>query len=250
VCSRTDPTLRRRYGDRVPVPPDPRDPVIEHWSQLSSLPSARIPLDDAVLTIARCHRPSLDLVGGLARLDDLAGTCPTPTLDGIVRHLHGDLGFRGAVDRYDDPANSFLDQVLDRRIGLPITLSVVLVEVARRVGVTLHGVGLPGHFIVGSSDEPGRFVDPYDGGTLLDHDGVRALFRRVSNGSPHWDDRWLLPVDNRAILARMLNNLKASYVRRNDSVGLWWVLRLRARLSAELMTEDRVDRPRLVAGLN
>lgn len=234
----------------MPVPPDPRDPVVEHWSQLVGLASERIPLDDAVLTIARCHRPSLDVVGELARLDDIAGTCPTPTLDGIVRHLHADLGFRGAVERYDDPANSFLDQVLDRRIGLPITLSVLLIEVARRVGVTLHGVGLPGHFIVGSSDEPGRFVDPYDGGAVLDVEGVRTLFRRVSNGSPHWDDGWLLPVDNRAILARMLNNLKASFLRRNDPIGLWWVLKLRARLSATLMSEDRPDHARLVAGLN
>jgi regulator of sirC expression with transglutaminase-like and TPR domain len=234
----------------MPVPPDPRDPAIEHWSRLVGQASAQIPLDEAVLTIARCHRPTLDLVGELARLDDLAGTCPTRTLDGIVRHIHTDLGFRGAVERYDDPANSFLDVVVDTRIGLPISLSVLLIEVARRIGVSLHGVGLPGHFIVGSSDEPGRFVDPYDGGTLLDRDGVRALFRRVSNGSPHWDDRWLLPVDNRAFLARMLNNLKASYMRRNDPIGLWWVLRLRARLSADLMTEDRPDHPRLVAGLN
>lgn len=232
------------------APHDPRDPAVAEWGRLIALENRLIPLDEAVLTIARCARPDLDVVGELARLDDLAASCPSPTVEGIVRHLFGDLGFAGDRDTYDDPRNSFLDQVLDRRRGIPISLSVLTIEVARRLGVRLHGVGLPGHFVIGSGDDPDLFVDPFGGGAVLDATGLRMLFRQVSGGSTAWDPAWLAPVDHRALLVRMLNNLKASYLRRRDVTGLRWVMRLRARTSATLFTEESDEFRRLMAPTN
>lgn len=214
-----------------------------------AMPSGSIPLDEAALVLAQCHRPSLDLVGEMSRLDDLAATCPSPTVDGVVRHLFHDLGFTGNVGGYDEPTNSFLDVVLDRRSGIPISLSVLTIEVARRVGVSLHGVGLPGHFIVGVTGQD-TYIDGFGRGTVLDTAGVRSLFQRVSGGSPHWDPNWLAPVDNRSLLLRMLNNLKGSYQRRNDLIGLRWVMQLRARVSAGVADGERDEFRRLMAPTN
>ncbi len=168
----------------------------------------------------------------------------------MARHLFGTMGFAGDTDTYDDPANSFLDRVMDRRRGIPITLSVLLIECARRRGVRLHGVGLPGHFLVGSPDDPDLFVDPFHSGAILDQAGVRQLFRTVSGGSTAWDPAWLEPVGATALLVRMLNNLKASYLRRRDVTGLRWVMQLRARTSLELRDAEREEFRRLMAPTN
>ena len=91
-----------------------------------------------------------------------------------------DLGFRGDRRHYYDPENSLLDRVLDRRVGIPLTLSVVMMEVARRIGVPLGGVAMPGHFLVRDRVLPDVFVDPFDGGRTLDLAGVQRLFHAVT----------------------------------------------------------------------
>jgi regulator of sirC expression with transglutaminase-like and TPR domain len=136
----------------------------------------------------------------------------------VARLLFEEEGFRGNAEDYYDPRNSLFDDVLDRRLGIPITLSVVYVAVAARAGLEAVGVGLPGHFVV-RAERHGRhrLLDPFHGGALLDHAGCEALVARVRPGGGPLDPRWLAPVTTRQIFIRMLANLKAIY----SSLGDW-----------------------------
>lgn len=235
-----------------------RRTAVSRFTELVASCDEPIPLDEAALLIAACDHPPLDVVGQLARLDEIAGDCPSPTPEAIVRHLVGHVGLGGEVESYDAPDNSFIDRVLDRGTGLPITLAVITIEVARRLGVPLVGVGLPGHFIVGVCDEsdarhpaatPGRFIDMFGGGTFLDASDARRLYRSLDGGSHRWDDSWLRPVSARLILIRMLNNLKGSFQRRGDLVGLHWVMTMRQAFP-ELAEVEAKEFARLMAGTN
>jgi regulator of sirC expression with transglutaminase-like and TPR domain len=165
-----------------------------------------------------------------ASLDALAAGIRNPTLDGLRSHLFTSGHFRPARHDYYDPRNSFLDEVLARRVGIPITLAVVAMEVGRRVGVPLDGVGMPGHFLLRDKVDRTVFVDPYHQGRVLDAAGCRALYRTVAGDGAAWHDEFLDPVDKVAIVARILANLKAAYHRRRDTAGLRWVMALRTRL--------------------
>jgi hypothetical protein len=163
------------------------------------------------------RRPSdVDMVGQLARLDELAAAVEVPTSFGVVRTLFESGRFRGDTLDYYDPRNSFLDDVLDRGVGIPITLSVLMIEVAARVGVELQGIGLPGHFVVGELDGvariPARFFDPFHGGTVLDAEGCRELVSRLAGGPVAIPAEAWYPSSNASILDRMLNNQKAYWM--------------------------------------
>jgi len=211
-------------------------------------------LDEALLTIAAAVRGPLDLIEQLARLDELAATCPSPTVEGVVRHLfRGPDAFLGDRTTYDDPENSLLDRVLDRRRGMPITLASVAIEVARRLGVPLVGVGLPAHFLVAevdpSSMRPLRWFDCFDAGAALDERACEALYRRIGGDGRRFDASWLLPVTTRQIVVRVLNNLKASAQRRGDLRLLHRVMYLRMGL-AELALAEHDEMARLMAPYN
>lgn len=188
-------------------------------------PEADVALDEAALLIAACGRPHLDIGAWLARLDEIAAGC-APTLEGLRRRLYVEHGFTGNSRDYYDPRNSFLDEVIARRTGIPISLAVVAIEVGRRVGVELVGIGMPGHFLVRSAHDSEVFLDPFRG-VLVDRDGCRALFEGVHGPGLAFTDEHLAPVGPRAICARMLANLRAIYRRRGDPAGLAWVLRCR-----------------------
>jgi regulator of sirC expression with transglutaminase-like and TPR domain len=121
----------------------------ERFAALLRRPEAEVPLDEVALVIAAHARPELDIGAQLTRLDELAATCFAPTLDALVRHLFVDLGFRGNEGDYYDPRNSYLDEVVERRLGIPITLSVLTIEVGRRIGVPVAGVSLIGRIVLG-----------------------------------------------------------------------------------------------------
>jgi regulator of sirC expression with transglutaminase-like and TPR domain len=215
-----------RSGRRVPSTPGDAvspDPTAE-FAALAA--AGGQPLDRAALLIAAHPHPGLDLDHWLGELDRLAGACPAATVEGLRRALYVDGGFAGNVVDYADPANSFLDDVLTRRTGIPISLAVVAMEVGRRAGVPLVGVGMPGHFLLRHRDDESLFVDPFDG-VVLDPAGCRALFRRVLGPDATWSPSHLDPVGPTAILARMLANLKAGYAARGDAHQLAWVIRLR-----------------------
>lgn len=215
------------------------------FAALVARPDEEIPLDEAALLIAAHARPELDVVTELGRLDDLAAGCKEPTLEGLTRHLFDDLGFRGNTEHYREPENSYLDQVLTRRVGIPITLSVLTMEVGRRLGVALDGVGMPGHFLVRHRADPTMFLDPFGGGRRLDAAGCRALFTAM--GGTGWEDSFLQPVGTRAILTRMLLNLQGVFLPGNLRSAAW-VLELRLTIPG-LPVAERLSLARALGSL-
>ncbi|MCA1676297.1 MAG: transglutaminase-like domain-containing protein, partial [Actinobacteria bacterium] len=185
-------------------------------------------LDRASFLIAAHAYPDLDVDASVAALDDLAAHCPEPTLEGWRRYLFEDLRFTGNVEEYYDPANSFLNEVIRRRVGLPISLSVLGMEVGRRLGLSLVGVGMPGHFLLQHAGaDPPVWVDPFAGGRVLDRAACEERFHVVNGASTPFLETYLDPVRPRAILARMLANLKAIYATRGNLEALAWVFALR-----------------------
>jgi regulator of sirC expression with transglutaminase-like and TPR domain len=138
-----------------------------------------------------------------------------------------DAGFTGDRDAYDDPRNSFLHTVIERRTGLPILLSVLTIGVARRVGVPIEGIGLPGHFVVAdrSAGEP-RYLDPFDGWAELDEGRLREIVRSAGGGE--LASHHLEPVGPVPILRRMLLNLRGSYLSRRRLADALWTVELDA----------------------
>ena len=166
-------------------------------------------LDTALLAIA-AHDHDVDIDAQLATIDAVAAACAGASdIVGLARRLFVDGGFRGNHDDYYDPDNSFLDCVLTRRVGIPITLSVLLMEVGRRVGIDVVGIGAPGHFLTRSGTQPYVYLDAFNGGTVVTVDERAAL------ASPR-----------PAIAARVLHNLQAIYAQRRDAHSLAWVRRL------------------------
>lgn len=209
------------------------------FAEVMGLVEEALPLDEAVLLIAAHARPDLDVAGEQDRLDRLAAGVPAPTPDALRRHLFIDLGFTGNQADYHDPANSYLDQVMDRRVGIPISLSVLLMEVARRRGVPMVGVSMPGHFLVRHRIGPEEYVDPFAGGEVLDQRGCEARFRSVHGPDVAFKPHFLAPASKRSIVARMLANLDGIATMRADWTMLAWVARLRATMPAASADEHR-----------
>ncbi|HEX3528748.1 MAG TPA: transglutaminase-like domain-containing protein [Thermoanaerobaculia bacterium] len=200
----------------------------EHFAALARLPENTIDLGAAALWIAAEEQPGLDPDPWLERLDVL-GERLQDRLRGVgddlgrlslLTHLlFGEEGLRGNADDFYDPRNSFLNQVLDRRLGIPITLAVVCMEVGRRAGLVLEGIGFPGHFLLRLARYPNVVIDPFDGGRLLSGDDCEAMLERItqgSQGSRGLDPRRLRPAGPRQILQRVLNNLRGIYVHRGE----------------------------------
>jgi regulator of sirC expression with transglutaminase-like and TPR domain len=196
-------------------------------------PDSHVDLAQAALMIAESEYPHLDIPAYMSTLDRVAArvrralnaTPEEPPLAVVLRVLYGDLGFRGNSDDYYDPRNSFLNEVLDRRTGIPITLGVVLIEVCRRVGVEARGVSYPGHFLVRSPTPDGGavFIDPFEG-VRLDEDDLQAIYQRATGEEGPVDPRRLEPATRKQILLRMLNNLRCVYETRADNKRLQDVL--------------------------
>ena len=201
------------------------------FAKLMSGDSDSLDLDEASLVMSAVLQPGLDEIEWLAALDLIAGDCPTATPEGVSRYLFDAMGFAGNKDAYYDWRNSCLDRVMETRTGIPISLSILMIEVGRRVGVRLVGVGMPAHFLVRSADDDTTFFDPFDGGRQLDRDDARALFETITRGQAPWSDSHLDPTPNRAIVIRMLNNLKSVFARRSDEVRFALVMQLRAQVS-------------------
>jgi regulator of sirC expression with transglutaminase-like and TPR domain len=208
------------------------DPT-ERFTEIVQRAEHDVALDEAALLIA-AHHHDLDVREQLARLDELASSAP-PAPDALATYLFVERGFAGNSVDYADPRNSFLDEVLDRRLGLPITLSVLMMEIGRRVGVTLDGIGMPGHFLIGARN--GTYFDPFHAGERLDEDGCRDRFAETQGAAP-FQREYLEPVGAHAILARMLANLVRSFVARDPSDAVWAV-RLRLRVPGVSPAERR-----------
>ncbi|HEX2439214.1 MAG TPA: transglutaminase-like domain-containing protein [Methylomirabilota bacterium] len=201
------------------------DPAVRAFHELLRGPDATLDLGRAALAVARIEYPQLDEARELVRLDSLAARVGPgrrseagQTLQRLTRCLFDEEKFRGNAEEYYDPRNSCLNDVLDRKLGIPITLSVLTMEVGRRVGLDIVGVGLPGHFIVSASVGGGRSIllDPFNGGQVLTASSAadvaaRAVGRPVKIEEAHW-----APCPRRQIVVRMLRNLKTIYARNAD----------------------------------
>jgi regulator of sirC expression with transglutaminase-like and TPR domain len=191
------------------------------FAQLVQGPEIAIDLAQAALFIAKEEYPDLDVAACLAQLDAMGEEVrlladgsldPHRLIAALNEHLFQRLGFRGNSENYYDPRNSFLNEVLDRRIGIPITLSAVYLEVAQRIGFPLCGVGMPGHFLVkyeGRDEE--IVVDPFDGGKTLSSPDYQRILDRIYGGKLCFERGMLAAIGTRQILARMLTNLKGIY---------------------------------------
>jgi regulator of sirC expression with transglutaminase-like and TPR domain len=184
-------------------------------------------LAPAALAIARVEYPALNPAAYVAALDRMgqeAAARMHDTGDDSVRafneYLYDEQGFAGNRERYDDPRNSFINEVLDRRIGIPISLAVVYLEVARRAGLQVDGVNFPGHFLLRAghavaSDARSDIViiDPFHGGAQLSEYDCRQLLRHHVGDEAAFDSALLAPASRHEIVVRMLVNLKRLYVR-------------------------------------
>ena len=197
--------------------------VTDRFTALVQGAPDRIALDEAALLIAAHAHADLDVAARLAHLDELAAQVRVADAPGVAAALFGDGGFTGNTVDYYDPSNSYLDDVLDRRLGIPITLSVLMIEVGRRAGVPLAGVGMPGHFLVGS-DGIEQWFDPFHGPEPLGVDECEALYARqlgaVALAQPLQREQ-LAAVGPLAILDRMLANLQQTLLQRDPAAAAW-----------------------------
>jgi regulator of sirC expression with transglutaminase-like and TPR domain len=203
--------------------PDP----YEEFRSAVERPEPLLDLGRTALAIARFEYPQLEIGTYLGRIDALAtevakhltGGESDPhraiaTLNYVLFLKHS---YRGNRDEYFDAKNSFLNDVMDRRAGIPITLSVLYIEVAQRIGLPLMGVGFPGHFLVKYADHQQEIViDPFNGGDIKTSDGLRELLAGLYGGRVAWTPQLLAPVTKRQIVRRMLNNLKFIYLKQRD----------------------------------
>jgi regulator of sirC expression with transglutaminase-like and TPR domain len=185
-----------------------------------------INLAEAALLIAQEEYPGLDVEAYLDRLDRMAHEVekrfrhdegPLVCVEALNSYLFNDLKFTGNAEEYYDPRNSFLNEVLDRRTGIPITISTVYLEVGWRLGMPLHGVGFPGHFLVKYSAEKGEFIlDPFHRGAILTEAECQSRLDQVYTGQVQLRPDFLAAATKRQILARILANLKGIYVAAKD----------------------------------
>lgn len=203
--------------------------ALPDWNALAGYGDDELPLLDTALLIARDEYPQLDAGSYAATLQSyadalrprLGGDADLPaTLTTINRYLFEELGFAGNNHQYDDPRNSYLNEVFDRKLGIPISLAVVQIELMRRLGLPLDGVSFPGHFLVRLPVDDGILVmDPYNKGRPVSADELRERASPHLGGRPPDDVQLieiLAPATHRAILARMLRNLNGLYLQRAD----------------------------------
>lgn len=181
-----------------------------------------IDLIRASLVIARTQYPALDLESYASRIEALAGRVAgsaaslstQPVLSALNQVLFQEVNLRGNREDYYDPRNSFLNDVLDRGLGIPITLAVVYMEVARRVGLQMSGVGMPGHFLLKHYNESGKeiLIDCFNRGDVLSRNDCQSRLDEIYSGEMKLRPEFLHPISRRQILTRMLNNLKTVYL--------------------------------------
>lgn len=193
-------------------------------SSVSKLIEAPAAIEAVALAIAADAYPGLRTRAYLAQLDEMAaplaerleGLDEEGRVEAFAAYVYDELGFHGNTDDYYDPRNSYLNEVLERRTGIPISLAVVLIALGRRVGLTVEGVGFPGHFIVRVGGDEGCFLDPFTEGQVLEREDLLEIARRALGEHRDLAPEQLEPVDTRSMAVRMLFNLQNIYERRGD----------------------------------
>ena len=200
----------------------------ELFKEMVRRPESQVDLASAALLIALDEYPSLDVQKYLREIESMAATlrCGIDVsaktrgldlLESLNRFLFRTLGFRGNTEDYYDPKNSYLNEVLERRLGIPITLSLVFMEIGRRIGLHIEGVGMPGHFIVKCLHNGLEvFVDPFNQGEILTEEGCRKRLESQHGVGFEFSRSFLDSVSKHQMLTRMLANLKGIYLQRQE----------------------------------
>jgi regulator of sirC expression with transglutaminase-like and TPR domain len=223
------------------------------------MPDHEVDLAEATLLIAAQEYEGLDVRGYLARLDEMGRALrfrldderrPERAVMALNHYLFQELGFRGNTEQYYDARNSYLNEVLERRTGIPITMSVVYIEVARRAGLAVEGVGLPGHFVVRvQTAARGMLVDPFHGGMLLSEKDCQQRLDRIFNSKVKLEPKMLRPCGAKDMVERVLRNLKAIHLRDEDTTRALRVVDLLVAIQPG-SAEDLRDRGVLYASLD
>jgi len=215
----------------------------------------KLDLEHLSLLMAEPEHPGLDIssyldklnvMGELARIKlrfcSSCGPAPAERMMPILRLLYGQLGFRGNVADYYDPKNSFLNHVIDRRTGNPLSLAVVLLAVCRRADVEAVGVSFPGHFLVRAAKANGEMatIDPFDG-RIVTPAVLQSIYESATGDPGDIDEQYLVPATRRQVMLRMLNNLRAIYEVRGDQDRLRFVLERMALLNPSEEVQRRLD---------
>ncbi len=239
--------------------PDAAETPRSRLEDLLARPDHDVDLAEAALLVAAEEYEGLDVRAYLARLDEMGAALrarlddeprPERAIMALNHYLFQEQGFRGNSEQYYDARNSYLNEVIERRTGIPITLCTVFMEVARRAGLEVEGVGLPGHFVV-RVHTPSRplLVDPFHGGTLLSEKDCQDRLDRIFNGKVQLEPKMLRPCRRKEMLERILRNLKAIYLRDQDKDRALRVVDLLIRLQPG-SADDLRDRGTLYAALD
>jgi regulator of sirC expression with transglutaminase-like and TPR domain len=198
----------------------------EKFAQEMALPDADINLAKAALYIAQEETPDLDVDFYLVQLDQWAQQVeailpaeryPLRVIQSLNQFLYDDLGFEGNADDYYDPRNSFLNEVIERRTGIPITLALVYLEVARRLDFPMVGIGMPGHFLIRPEfKDAGIFVDAFHQGEILFPEDCENRLQEIYQQPIALEPEFLEAVSKRELIGRMLTNLKLIYINHQD----------------------------------
>jgi regulator of sirC expression with transglutaminase-like and TPR domain len=207
------------------------DPTVirQRFQEMIQRPEAEIDLARSALLVAAENDPTLDVDAEMARLDAWArelGRRLEPGWNNLQRlarlrtFMYEDLGFKGDVRGYYSPANSMLHSVMTRRLGIPLTLSIVFMEIGWRLGIPFEGVGFPGHFLVRLTGEPGDLLlDPYDHGASVHEEDCRRMIELTTGGTVPYDPSMIRSLGKRAMIARLLFNLKVACLKAGDDLG-------------------------------
>lgn len=199
------------------------------FARLVKRPEAKLDLARAALLIAAEADPNVDIDGEIHTLESWAAQLRAqldPSWNNLQKlarlrnFVYEELRFRGDHQDYYSPSNSLLHQVMGRRLGIPLTLSIIFMELGWRVGMPLEGVGFPGHFLVRLAGEPlDLLLDPYQRGTSVHEEDCRQMLRDLSDGKLELSDQHLASVSKHDMIARLLMNLKSAYLRLQDDVS-------------------------------
>lgn len=221
----------------------------ENFAQEMTLPDQEIDLAKVALYIAQEETPDLDVDFYLAQLDQWAQQVqgllpaeryPLRVIQTLNQFLYEELGFHGNEDDYYDPRNSFLNEVMERRTGIPITLALVYLEVARRIEFPMVGIGMPGHFLIRPEfKDAGIFVDAFHHGEVLFPEDCEQRLQEIYQQPIALEPEFLEAVSKRELIARMLTNLKLIYINRQDVERALNVIERLLLVFPDAITEQR-----------
>ena len=205
------------------------DDVRADFQRIIGLPETSLDLARAALVIAAEADPSIDVEQELRTIERWAGELRSridPAWNNLQKlarlraYVFDDLGFRGDERDYYSPSNSLLHEVMKRRRGIPLTLSILFLELGWRIGMPLEGVGFPGHFLVRLSGEPGDLLlDPFSHACSVHEEDCRRMLLEITGGKLEYDHKLTASVTKRTMLVRLLQNLKGAYLRASDDGG-------------------------------